>query len=376
MMVAGETSGDIHAARVVRALFSGNKNLKIFGMGGPQMEAAGMDVREDLTRQALIGFWEVLKHIPAVKQRLGQCEKWLQAERPDLLVLVDYPGFNLLLAQKAKKIGVPVCYYISPKVWAWGERRIRTMKKVIRQLLVILPFEKEYFLKKGMDATYVGNPLIEELNLGPVNRTSVLKKSRIPLSHFPLICAMPGSRKGEINKIWPIFLGTLRLLRQKYPDIALVVPKPAGIDFTDYKGTAAGDLIYFVDSPAIGLRKACDMAWVKSGTGTLETALLGTPQIVIYKVAALSGFIARLLVKLKVVSLPNLLAGSAVLPELIQKDATPAKLAQHTGFLLEKTRVRTDQIRAYEKIKKSLSRPANASRNAAREILGLLAEKR
>jgi lipid-A-disaccharide synthase len=376
MMVAGETSGDMHAARVIRALLGKEKRLKIFGMGGPQMAKAGMEVREDLTRQALIGFWEVVKHYPVIRKRLQQCGKWLRSEKPDLLVLVDYPGFNLLLAKQAHRLGIPVCYYISPKVWAWNEGRLKTMKKAIRKLLVILPFEKKYFKSKGMDAVYVGNPLVEEMNFRRVKKNLVLKKIGIFDTRFPLICALPGSRKGEIEKIWPLFLETARRLRQEYPGLALIVPKPAGLDYSDYKGLRAGDPVCFVDAPNLHLRKVCDLAWVKSGTGTLETALLGTPMVVVYKVAAISGFIAKRLIKLKKVSLPNLLAGAAVVPELTQEKATSENLGRETRILLEDASMRDAQTRAFIKIKKSLCHPAKASQNAAREMLGLLANKR
>jgi len=265
-------------------------------MGGTQMAAAGMDVREDLTRQALIGFWEVLRHISG-----GQEEAWAVRE---MGFATKGPTFWFWWIIRDSIS----CWLKRPKEWEYrfattflqslglGGKTHPDHEKGHPEIVGDPPFEKEYFRKRGVEAIYVGNPLIEEMDLGPVKKIPALKKSGIPISHFPLICAMPGSRKGEINKIWPIYIRTSRLLRRKYPDIALVVPKPAGIDFTDYKGTTAGDHIYFVDAPAIGLRKVCDMAWVKSGTGTLETALLGTPQVVVYKVAALSGFIAHLLV--------------------------------------------------------------------------------
>jgi lipid-A-disaccharide synthase len=316
-----------------------------------------------------------VKHYPVIRKRLGQCRKWLRSEKPDLLVLVDYPGFNLRLAGQAHRLGVPVCYYISPKVWAWNENRLKAMKKTIHKLLVIFPFEKEYFRKKGMEATYVGNPLVEELDLRPVKRELVLKKAGIAFSRFPIICAMPGSRKGEIEKIWPLYLEAARRLRLNYPDLALVVAKPAGIDYGDYKGLTAGDPVCFVNAPCFDLRKVCDLAWVKSGTATLETALLGTPMVMFYKVAALSGFIARRLVKLKQVSLPNLLAGRSVVPELILEKATPWNLGRETRILLEDASAREDQARAFEKIKKSLCRPAKASQNVAKAIKKLLAEK-
>ncbi len=376
MVVAGETSGDIHAARVIETLLKKNKKVKIFGMGGPLMAKAGMEVRHDLTQQALIGFWEVLKHYPAIRRRFKECENWLQEEKPDLLFLVDFPGFNLRLAESAHRLGVPVCYYVAPKVWAWNEKRLGTMKKVIAKLLVIFPFEKGFFHKKGMPSVYVGNPLVEEMDLKPVNRDAVLKKNGIEISRFPLICAMPGSRKGEIEKMWPLFLKASRIIRKSYPDAAFIVPKPQGLEYDDYAGLSPEDSAFFAEAPAFDLRKICDAAWVKSGTGTLETALLKTPMVVVYKVAAVTGFLAKRFLKIKNVSLVNLLAGETVVRELLQEKAETGHLVKETLSLLENKAVRGKQIKAFEKIKKSISTPPKASENAAKEILKLLAAKK
>lgn len=375
MMVAGETSGDMHAAKVIEALLRRNKNLRIFGLGGPRMVKAGMEVREDLTRQALIGFWAVLKHFPMIRRRFEDCERWLKEEKPDLLFLVDYPGFNLRLAKKAHQLGVPVCYYIAPKVWAWNQGRVKAMKKILRKLLVIFPFETGFFRKHGIQAVYVGNPLIEEMDLKPVNRKEVLGQYGIKFSKFPVVCAMPGSRKGEIEKIWPFFLKTSRLLRKSCPDAVFVVPKSQGLEQEDFTGLTHDDPFFFVEGPAYDLRKACDVAWVKSGTGTLETALLKTPMVVVYKAEAVEGFLVKRLLKVKYLSLVNLLEDRLVATELYQAKAKPRYLVEETNRLLDQKDFRERQIRAFEKIKKNIARPPKASQNVAREILKLLKEK-
>jgi lipid-A-disaccharide synthase len=372
MMVAGEVSGDMHAARVVQALRSKNKKLRVFGMGGPQMAAAGMDVREDLTRQAIMGFFEVVKKYPVIRKRFKQCEEWLQKEKPNLLVLVDYPGFNLRLAQSAHRLGIPVCYYIAPKVWTWNPGRIKAMKKVISKLLVIFPFETAYFRRHGLKAVYVGNPLMDEMDLGPVKKKETLKAHGIELSRFPVVCAMPGSRKGEIEKIWPLYLKAARRLLKTCPDAAFVVPQSIGLTPDDFGGITADDPFFFVDGPAYELRKACDLAWVKSGTGTLETALLGTPMIMVYRMAPVMAFLARKLVKLKDVSLVNLLARRTLVPELLQEQANPKRLVAETLRILDKPRDRELQLKGFEKIRKDLTITGKASEKAASEILKLL----
>jgi lipid-A-disaccharide synthase len=223
-----------------------------------------------------------------------------------------------------------------------------------------------------MLSVYVGNPLMEEMDLKPVNRGAVLKKNGIGLSCFPLICAMPGSRKGEIEKIWPLFLKASRIIRESYPDAAFIVPKPQGLEYDDYVGLSPEDSVFFVEAPAFDLRKICDAAWVKSGTGTLETALLKTPMVVVYKVAAVTGFLAKRFLKIKNVSLVNLLAGETVVRELLQEKAETGHLVKETLSLLENKAVRGKQIKAFEKIKKSISNPPKASQTVAKEMMKLL----
>jgi len=374
MLVAGDPSGDIHAARIVSVLLKKNKNLKLFGMGGPALAQAGMDAREDLTRPAIMGFVEVVKHFPLIRRRFSLCEKWLWEEKPDLLLLVDYPGFNLRLAQKAQALGIPVCYYIAPQVWAWHRSRLKIMKRVIRKLLVILPFEKKFFEKEDMRAVYVGHPLLEEVAVKPRARKKVLRQRGIPADSFPLISAMPGSRKSELEKIWPLYLEASRDLRQRYPDAVFVVPRPSGLSLDDYPGLQPDDPFYFTDAPAFDLRQACDLAWVKSGTSTLETALLKTPMILVYKVAALTAFLAKRLLKIKYVGLVNLLADREVVPELLQERAEPLALVEETVKLLESAALRKAQVWSFEEIRKGLVTPVKSSEMAAQEILKLLSE--
>jgi lipid-A-disaccharide synthase len=371
-MVAGEVSGDTHAADVIRQLKLKNKKIKIFGMGGPQMAKAGMEVREDLTKQALIGFWEVLKHYPWIKKRFDQCVRWLEQEKPDLLFLVDYPGFNLRLAQKAKALGIPVCYYVAPQVWAWHKSRVVLIRQVVQKLLVILPFEGKFFLKEKVPAVYVGNPLLEEMNFKKMSRLKAIKKYGIEGEKFPLVCVMPGSRKGEIEKIWPLCVKASRLLRQKYPDAGFIVPRPASLSLDDYRGLGPEDSFFFVEAPAYDLRNVCDLAWVKSGTSTLETALLKTPMTVVYKVSSLSAFLAKRFLKIPYVSLVNILAKKRLLVELLQEKATPEALLKETLNMMENPKVRKAQISGFSIIQKQLSGSSGASRKAAGEIFKLL----
>ncbi|HET9870734.1 MAG TPA: lipid-A-disaccharide synthase, partial [bacterium] len=374
MVVAGDPSGDLHAARVAAALRRQDPSARLFGMGGPALAAAGADIRDDLTRPAVMGFVEVVKHLPLLKRRFALCEKWLAEEKPDLLWLVDYPGFNLRLAKKAHALGVPVCYYIAPQVWAWHRERLALMKKVIGKLLVILPFEREFFRKEGMKAVYVGNPLLEEVPARGPSRLKALKKAGLSPAAFPLISAMPGSRKAEVERIWPLYLAAARRLRSSYPDIAFLVPKPKSLAPEDYPGLLPDDPFYFLETPAFDARRACDLAWVKSGTSTLETALLGTPQVLVYKVAALTGWLAKRLLKIRYVGLVNLLAPKPQVPELLQERATPEALVEETERILGQPKAREAQLKSFAAVKKGLATPRPSSSVTAREILKFLRE--
>lgn len=374
MVVAGDPSGDIHAARVVKALRAARRDIRVFGMGGPALARAGADIREDLTEPAIMGFVEVARHYPLLRRRFALCEKWLAQENPDLLWLVDYPGFNLRLAKKAKDLGVPVCYYIAPQVWAWHRDRLQMMKKVIRKLLVILPFEKEFFEKEGLTTVYVGHPLLEEVPARGPGRLAALKKNGLSPSCFPLVSVMPGSRKSELEKIWPIYLEASRRLRKSYPDAAFLVPKPQALAYEDYSGLTPDDPFFFLEAPAFDARRICDLAWVKSGTSTLETALLGTPMVLVYKVAALTGYLARRFLKIRHVGLVNLLAPKPLVPELLQERATADLLLDETEKILGSDKVRQAQLKSFAAVQKSLATPMASSRMAAREILKTLAE--
>jgi lipid-A-disaccharide synthase len=376
MMVAGEVSGDNHAARVIRQLKLKNKKLKIFGMGGPRMAQAGMEVREDLTKQALIGFWEVLKHYPWIKKRFDQCVRWLEQEKPDLLFLVDYPGFNLRLARKAQAMGIPVCYYVAPQVWAWHKSRVTLIRRVVQKLLVILPFEENFFRKEKIPAVYVGNPLVEEMVFKKLSRPKAMKKYGIEGEKFPLVCVMPGSRKGEIEKLWPLCLETSRLLRQKYPDAGFIVPRPASLSLDDYPSLGPEDSFFFVDAPAYDLRSICDLVWVKSGTSTLETALLKTPMTVVYKVSALSAFLAKRFLKIPYVSLVNILAKKELVTELLQDNATSETLLKETLTIMENPKARKTQMTGFNAIQKMLASSSQASKNVVTEIFKLLEAQR
>jgi len=361
-VVAGETSGDLLASRVVRTLKRRDPKLKVFGLGGPALAAAGMDVREDLTKQSLIGFVEVAKHLPQIFRRFSQCERWFREERPDLVFLTDYPGFNLRLAERAHALGIPVCYYVAPQAWAWHESRVAVMRKVISRLLVLFPFEEPWFRERGVEALYVGHPMAETIRpTAPQPFTQALR-----------ICVMPGSRPSELERLWPLMLTASRLLRKTHPSACFVVPLPPSVPASVFPGLTDSDPFSFVRSDDMKARGACHFAWVKSGTSTVETALLGTPHLIVYKVASLSYRIAKALVKVKYAGILNLILGRLAVPELLQDDATPDRMVAETLAVLGSPERLRGQRRAFSELRKILSRPAHASANAARAVQEML----
>jgi lipid-A-disaccharide synthase len=361
-VAAGEASGDLLAAAVVRRLKRRNPGLRVFGLGGPALSAAGADVREDLTKQALIGFTEVVKHLPQVLARLSQCDRWLEAERPDAVLLVDYPGFNLRVAAKARRLGIPVCYYVAPQLWAWHESRIHALRRDVSRLMVLYPFEEGWFRDRGMDARYVGHPLASRV---PRGRPA-------PMGKAPLVCVMPGSRRGELERIWPVMLGAARLLLREYPKARFAVPRPPSVPADAFPGLSPGDPFRFVAPDDYRARGACHFAWVKSGTSTLETALLGTPMALVYRVSPLSFALAKALVKVRHVGLVNLLSERPVVTELLQGDANPVRLAAETlSVLRSKERLR-EQADCFTALRRRLSKPRDAVGAAARVVGELL----
>lgn len=374
MVVAGDPSGDRLAARMVIELKRLSPRVKVFGLGGPELAATGMDVRLDLTREALTGFTEVLRHLPRLWRIFREASGWLSTEKPDAVVLVDYPGFNLRFAGEARRAGCRVAYYVAPQVWAWHEKRLEILRRCVDRLLVIFPFEECYFREKGLSATYVGYPPLETLPRRRLSRSKVCRLFQIPFLASPLIAVLPGSRPNEVRRVWPVFRDAARKLRMPYPNAGFVVVRPPHLSPAEYAGVTALDPFTFVEGPAYEVRAACDLAWVKSGTATVETALLGTPQILAYRVSGISAFLARRLLRLSAVGMVNLLAGRRVVPELLQEEASPRRLMEETLSLWESKVRQREQIAAFRKVRASLSHPRRPSARAAWEVLSLLSE--
>lgn len=359
---AGEASGDVHASHLIAAIKKQDKEAEFEFLGGDLMSAtAGKEPVIHYRHMAYMGFSEVLRHLREVLGNLKKAKKALVEFKPDALVLVDYPSFNLRLAEYAHKQGIEVYYFIAPKVWAWKEWRVKALRKNVKKVLSILPFEMEYFARHGVEVEYVGNPSVEEVDgrLVAMEPTEDFR-CRHGLDSRPILALVPGSRKGEIRNNLPVMDGVAR----RFPQLQPVVAGAPGIDPEFYSGVSS---LPVVNSSTLELMHAAEEALVTSGTATLECALAGTPQVACYRANGkkLSYDIMRRLIKLDYVTLPNLIAGERVIPEMLVHQCSVENVAAELAKILPGKEGRAGQLSGYERVRMKLGRE-HAAANAAR----------
>ena len=331
---AGEASGDHLAAGLIQTLNALRPNLRFSGLGGTAMRAQGAEIVLDLHEVSVIGLWEVLVQYRQLMRHLQRLEAHLATTRPRLLILVDFVEFNLRLAATAKKLGIPVLFYVSPQLWAWREKRIHRIKRCVDAMAVLFPFEEAIYQRHGIPVRYVGNPLAERIQRPDHDLRSELQ---IPKGHH-LIGLLPGSRRGELKYHWPMLVQTMRLLTQQRPDLHFVVPLAPGLTLTDLNqwGNCSDLPVTVIEGPERSLQVMAQstLLLTKSGTSTLEAGLLATPMIVFYRMAWLSYWILSRLVRTPDIALVNIVAGKRLVPERIQAAANPAALSQEALELL------------------------------------------
>ena len=372
MIVAGEASGDMHGARLIAALKEQAPGAQICGIGGPELTRQGVEILYDASRLAVVGIVEVISHFRFIREAMRALEKRLREQPPDLLILIDYPDFNLILAKKAKRLGIPVFYYISPQVWAWRSGRVKTIKKLVDRMGVILPFEQEFYRKFGMNVDFVGHPLMDAVQ--PTRSREDFLHSLGIAPESTVIGILPGSRKREIAGMLPVFLAAAkRMQEQMTPKPVFVLPLAPTLSEEDLLANGLADAgveVRVVRENRYDLMGACSAVMAASGTVSLELAILNVPMVISYRVSPLTYFLGRRLIKVQYASLVNLVADREVVPELLQDEAVPEKIAQATMRLIENQAERTRMLAGLAEVRERLGGPG-ASERSARLALNL-----
>jgi len=374
LIVAGESSGESHGAGLVREFRKRNPSVRFFGVGGPRMKDQGVEILHPIEDLAVMGVFELFSQIPRIRRVFRHILAETKRRRPRAAVLIDSPDFNLRLARKLRKSGIPVLYYISPTVWAWRKGRLKTIRKYVDRMMLIFPFEEAIYRTAGIPASYVGHPLIERVRPSMGREEFFARHGLDP--EKKLVVLLPGSRKGEIGFHAPVCVETIALIRRSLPSQFIVI-RAESLDHRDLERSfpfPAGE-VKILDRDRYDAMAAADVVLSACGTANLETALLGAPLIAFYRISPLTYHAGRRFVRIQSYSIVNILAGAGVVPELIQKEFTAENLARETVRVLSSEEIGTSMRREFLKIRESLGFE-NASENAARELEGFLESER
>jgi lipid-A-disaccharide synthase len=368
VIIAGEVSGDIHGGKLVVELMQQNPGIEVSGIGGDQMVQHGFKTIYHIRQMAFLGIGEILKHLPLIRKVFLTLVNHVKKVKPEAVILIDYPGFNLRFAKVMHRLGVPVFYYISPQLWAWGKNRVKKIRKYVNKMLVIFPFEVEFYKKHGIDAEYVGHPLVDE-HYDVVNP----KSSNEPNER--ILGLLPGSRKHEIEKLLPDMLETAKILYEKNKIDQVLIAKVDNISDEVYKSIINKNYLFvkhFTGNTA-EFFNCIDAALVKSGTSTLETAYFQVPFIIVYRVSKLTWFLGKIMVNLDSIGLANIVAGKKIAEELLQNDFTPNKAAELISELLN-PEINKNKRRELKTIQDKLGEQG-ASKRVAGSILEFISER-
>ena len=381
LISAGEASGEFYGAELMKALRRqvsqrpANTEIEFFGVGGEQMRAAGCDLLADAREIAEVGIVEVVKHIPTIYRRFREVVREAERRRPDAAVLIDFPDFNLRLAREMHQRGVPVIYYVSPQLWAWKQGRVERVRKYVRQILVIFPFEEKFYREHGIQAEFVGHPLAD-LPLPSITRDEFAAQHKLDASR-EWVALLPGSRRAEVARIVPTLLEAAQLLG---PDYVYVVPVASTLDthwVSSFLRNYSGPPVIFTSDARATLMHA-RVAAVASGTSTLEAALIGTPFTMVYRVAPLTWTLGRRLVKVDRFAMVNLIAERDVVPELVQDNFTAQQVCAELHRILPDGKARTSMRADFREVRQRLQtgdHHGNASERAARAVLTAMEAK-
>jgi lipid-A-disaccharide synthase len=371
LVVAGEASGDLHGARLISELRQRVPGLAAFGLGGDEMRAAGLQSVAHSSEVAVVGITEVLKVLPRIREVFADLLHEVDRRRPALAVLIDFPDFNLRLARQLKGRGLEIVYYISPQVWAWRRGRVKTIARLVDRMLVLFPFELDFYRGHGVDVVHVGHPLVDEVPILP----QVWDRGGEEEKKGPYrVALLPGSRLSEVEALLPTLLAAVGKLAGRLPIEARIIRAPTvPRELLDEAVELSGLTVAIIESDRFAAVADSHLALCASGTATLEVGLLGTPMIVVYRLASWTYLLARLLVRLPNVALVNLVLGRRVVPELIQRQANPERIAAEAARLLTDAEARSTMRKALAEVRGRLG-AGGASGRAAGEVAEMLAE--
>ena len=371
MIIAGEASGDQHAALLVNAVHRKQTGIEFFGIGGEKMRAAGVETLVDAADMAVVGLIEVLAHRKVIFGALNKMRSLLTKNKPDLLILVDYPEFNLRLAKAAKEVGIKVLFYISPQVWAWRQKRVYTIRERVDMMAVVFPFEADFYRQHHVPVRYVGHPLVDEVRASK-SRPELLEEFSLQ-TVGPVVGIFPGSRKSEIKRLLPILLDAARLIHKQRPDVQFVMPLASTIDetFLNLAHDPLHQYIKVIPRRSYDVIEVCDAIMTVSGTVTLEIALMQKPMVIINKVAWLTYHIVRRMLKIKHLGLCNIVADQRLVPELIQQQAKPVLIADEVLHFLDDRVYQQKTIDSLRLVRERLGN-VNATEQVAQLTLEML----
>jgi len=374
MIMSGEASGDLHGANLARELWKQDPAMVIYGVGSKQMQAAGVRMLADAKEISVVGITEVLTHLVVIYRVYATVKRFLKHERPDLLVLIDFPDFNIMLGKAAQRFGIPVLYYISPQVWVWRKGRIKTIARLVKAMIVVFPFEAPLYESAGVDVRFVGHPLTDVVR-SDLTREQAKSVFGLDASRRT-IALLPGSRKSELTHLLPDMLAAAKILSTRFSDLQFILPVAPTLDqdFVRAFVEQCGVPVHLVDGRVYDALRASDAAIVASGTATLETGLMAVPMVIVYRISSITYFILSRLVHagLKHIGLVNIVADERIVPELVQEEATPQHMADEIDKMLADP-VYSDRIRTgLVGVRKRLG-DAGASARAAAVVRELLA---
>jgi lipid-A-disaccharide synthase len=375
LMVAGETSGDLHGAHLMEAIQKIDPGIEFIGLGGEALARQGMRLLYHHRALSVVGITEVLVKLRTILQALRGLKRALPLEKPDLAILIDFPDFNLRLARSVYRQGIPILYYISPQVWAWRARRVKAMARWVRKVVVFFPFEVPLYRAEGVDVEWVGHPLVETVKPSLSREGAFAEFGLDPLR--PTVALLPGSRESEVKRLLPTFIDAARILLGRIPALQFVIPLAPGLrgEVLTSRLPQTSLPVRIIEGKNYDVMNISDLLITASGTATLEGGILGKPMVIAYKVSPFSYLIGRLLIHVDHIGMVNLVAGKGIAPELIQKDANPERIAGEALSILQDPGIRHQMSESMKEIRQKLWKPGAVQR-AAEIAYGLLNEVR